>query len=103
MNDHNWHGDEPNICKLGEKWFKNFLKRYKHMVRPQKPCTYDMHKKNYTTFVNFNQMYLNCEEAMISSGVAARRDVPILSIVLHLMKQVTTPPWKKMATLGTRK
>ena len=77
MNDQNWLGDEPNICKLGEKWFKNFLKRYKHMVRPQKPCTYDMHKKNYTTFVNFNQMYLNCEEAMISSGVAARRDVPV--------------------------
>lgn len=59
---------------VGERWYRNFLKRYKHRLRRAKCKIIDINRKSYCTYENFANMYNCVYDKMIEAGVAIKLD-----------------------------
>jgi hypothetical protein len=69
---HGTFNDENTpIGKIGRKYWQGFLKRNQHKLRSKKGKKYDLDRSNWTTYLNFNDMYDHIESILVHESKIA--------------------------------
>ena len=66
------HEASPNFGQLGQKYWKNFLRRNKQKISSQISVQLATTRKEWCTYANFERMYVLVYQAMLEAGIAIR-------------------------------
>ena len=66
-----YHREDKDLGKIGRSYWKGFLKRNKHKIRSKKGKRYDLDRSNWTTYLNFKDMYDNIEDILVNESKIA--------------------------------
>ena len=72
-----YHCDESNLGKLGVGYLKCFIKRYRHLLHRRTISMYAIDRSNFTTYLNFCDMYHHIEQVLLKSNIAIKLDHPV--------------------------
>lgn len=62
---------------LGIKYWRNFMKRNKHIVSAKKAVKFDTKRDEWCTYHNFKEMYEEVYTLLVSTGLAVKHDLPV--------------------------
>ena len=65
-----------DLGTVGRHYWKKFLKRNKQRIRSKTPKKIALDRTQWTTYMNFDDMYHHVEEVMIDSNIAERLPEP---------------------------
>ena len=75
---HTYAEDDESLGKIGRRYWRGFLKRNEHKLRSKKGKKYDLDRSNWTTYLNFADMYDHIEEVLVhESKIAEYLPVPV--------------------------
>ena len=63
--------NDESLGKIGRKYWKGFLKRNEFKIRSKKGKKYDLDRSNWTTYLNFADMYDHIEEVLVHESKIA--------------------------------
>ena len=67
-----------DLGRVGLSWWNNFLKRNCHLLRSKSGKKYAFDRSNFTTYLNFRDMYDHIEDILVfDSKVATKDDTPV--------------------------
>ena len=66
-----------DLGRVGRHYWKKFLKRNKQKIRSKTPKKFALDRTQWTTYMNFDDMYRHVEEVMIESNIAERLPEPL--------------------------
>ena len=73
-----FYNDIKDLGTVGKKWWLNFLKRNKHMLRSKSGKKYAFDRANFSTYLNFCDMYDHIEDILVfDSNIATKFTEPI--------------------------
>ena len=72
-----YHCKIEDFNKVGLAYWHRFLKRYKHLLRSKVTSAYSVDRSNFTTYLNFIDMYLHIKKILLQSKVASRLENPV--------------------------
>ena len=72
-----FHLDEENIGEVGVNYWKGFLKRHKHLLKGKTISQYAIDRSNFTTYLNFFDMYQHIERVLLLSKIARKFEEPV--------------------------
>lgn len=67
--------DKPMV--LGKGYWAGFMKRNNHLIKAKKGVKFDSKRADWCTYQNFQLMYYEVYEAMVSAGIASKLDAPV--------------------------
>ena len=68
---HIYHQHEEDLGKIGRSYWCGFLKRNQHKIRSKKGKRYDLDRSNWTTYLNFKDMYDNIDDILVNESKIA--------------------------------
>ena len=70
--------NESDLGKVGLSYWRSFLKRQGHQVRSKVAKKYAIDRSNWTSYLNFKDMYLHIKDVLLNdSKIAIKLDDPI--------------------------
>ena len=64
---------DDDLGKVGIKYWRNFLKRNRHLLRSKSGRKYAVDRCNWTTYLNFADMYEHIEDILVCDSKSARK------------------------------
>ena len=61
-----------DLGKVGKQYWKAFLRRNRHVLRNKLGRRFSVHRSNWTTYLNFWDMYLHIQQVLINDSKIAR-------------------------------
>ena len=73
-----YHKDPSDLGKVGHNYWLNFIRRKGHLIRSKSGKKYAIDRSNFTTYLNFRDMYDHIEDVLVNDYKVARKfDVPV--------------------------
>jgi hypothetical protein len=63
---------------VGERWYRNFMKRYEHKIKRARCRVQDNNRRSYCTYENFCNMYDCVYNNMVEAGVAIKHEEEVM-------------------------
>ena len=71
------HNNLEDYNKVGVSYWHRFLQRYKHLLRSKVTSAYSVDRSNFTTYLNFIDMYHHIKKILLKSLIASKLDPPV--------------------------
>ena len=71
-----WRVPDQSIGKVGKTWYYSFLKRHEEFLRPRCSRMFSTRRVLWSTFANFNKMYMLCYTTLVDARIAVKLDTP---------------------------